>query len=92
MTVWNDYILYALRTGNPELQSLPDFNTLILDETQDMTNSLYWLVTKYLDHTARRSGKSPRLILPDQLFSDYSPDAWKHLILDQSFRLSHQNA
>jgi hypothetical protein len=112
-TVWNEYILNDLRRANREAYPSLEFDTLILDETQDMTDNLYWVVTKYLDYTNRRLGKSMRLIvlgdarqaiyefrgadprfctLGHKIFSDYSPDPWDHATLDQSFRLTHQNA
>jgi hypothetical protein len=111
--VWNDHILYALREANAKPRFVPFYDILILDEVQDMTPNLYWLVCKYLTCAIELYGKVPRLVLlgdarqaiyefrgadrrfcdhGENIFSSYSPDPWKPMKLDESFRLSHQNS
>jgi hypothetical protein len=107
----SDSILSSLTNAEPK--HIPYYDILILDEVQDMTPSLYWVVSNYLTYAIRLYGKAPRIVVlgdgrqaiyefrgadrrfcdyGTKIFAQYSPDPWKTLQLDQSFRLSHQNS
>ncbi|ORY18415.1 P-loop containing nucleoside triphosphate hydrolase protein [Clohesyomyces aquaticus] len=102
--VRNDFDLRDLRRMNevPAWTGKP-YAIVILDEFQDCTDDLFWLVC----------GESPRLVVlgdeqqaiygfrgadsrylshSSSILSGLSPHPWKHLTLSKSFRLSHEIA
>lgn len=114
INVNNEHILYDIRSRNCEPHDILKFDTIVVDEAQDLTENIYWLLGKYLLCATRKFGKSPRIIVlgdirqaifefrgadhrfceyAPKIFSAFSKDPWMDdFSLDQSFRLSRQNA
>ncbi|KAH7012620.1 P-loop containing nucleoside triphosphate hydrolase protein [Microdochium trichocladiopsis] len=93
--VHNDGILTGLRRSRarPMWTERP-YDIVILDEMQDCTELLFWLVPVFIRRITRNSGRAPRIVvLGDErqaiydpaIITGLSPDPWDRMNAQQEF-------
>ncbi|KAH7077503.1 hypothetical protein BKA63DRAFT_592679 [Paraphoma chrysanthemicola] len=96
-TVHNDSRLRSLRRqGDVPAWTGAPYQTVILDELQDCTGDIFWLICAFISAVTYaaddKAGADTRyLSLSSTAMTALSPCQWTHMALSKRFRLSHEN-